>query len=146
MRGGYGTGADRGAPPDATPCGHRVVNKWNGLIRACRARALSDVDAASALEDPNLVVQMARDAHFVDVTETTGRVFGLEWPVSRQPAVVDAHVAPGPTNLRAAAAEGFARRRNYTTASLRTAGSVRNRPGHACQGEVCAAAPLEPAR
>lgn len=83
----------------------RVVDLEGSDTGSLRA-ALSDVDAvinAAGLEDPNLVAQIARDVPFVDITATTGYVAALERLDLPQPVLLSVGLAPGLTNLLAAA-------------------------------------------
>ena len=84
----------------------RVVDLEEGDTGPLRA-ALSGVDVvvnAAGREDPDLVAQIARhDVPVVDITATTGYVAALERLDLPQPVLLSVGLAPGLTNLLAAA-------------------------------------------
>lgn len=84
----------------------RVVDLRSTDSRALDA-ALSDVDVvvnAAGVEDPSLVALITRrGVAFVDITATTGYVAALERLDLTQPVLVSVGLAPGLTNLLAAA-------------------------------------------
>ena len=116
--GGYGAS---GAPAVAMlrAGGDRAVSAGRDPARADRvidlsrpdaagfAAALGDVDVvvnASGIEDPALVLAAAdRGVAFVDITATTSYVAAIEALAPRAPVLISVGLAPGLTNLLAAA-------------------------------------------